>query len=252
MQAVKQVLIYQDAGVSESSAQAIQMQLSTMLGNKVSIRIVDSNFLRHTAWEKDTSALVMGAGVCSTWEQLLQEDGMRKIYNYVFNGGRYLGICAGAYFGAAYSQFCLIGQAPLIKKRPLSFYIGHAIGPIIATDDELAPQAALALRVELVQNSAIKLGYCYYLGGPTFDILQSSYLTEVLLRYTAPFTGSAAISNTVGFGRAVLCGLHPEFFWPKPQDKYMQPEFFHIAKQLSEHEGFRQEIWNSLVSKLFS
>jgi glutamine amidotransferase-like uncharacterized protein len=170
----------------------------------------------------------MGGGICSTWEELLQEEGMRKIYNYVFKGGRYLGICAGGYFGAAYSHFALPGEAPLIKTRPLRFYIGSAIGPINPNP--------LAVKVELLAQNILKEGLCYYLGGPSFDIFESS----------APFRGAAAISNIVGDGRAVMCGLHPEFSF----DPSMQ-NVTSLALPLSENEPFREEIWKILLEELF-
>jgi biotin---protein ligase len=162
---------------------------------------------------------------------------MRKIYNYVFKGGRYLGICAGGYFAAAYSHFVLPGEAPLIKTRPLRFYIGSAIGPINPNP--------LAVKVELLAQNRLKEGLSYYLGGPSFDILESSYLTRVLLRYSAPFRGAAAISNIVGDGRAVMCGLHPEFSF----DPTMQ-NVTSLALPLSENEAFREEIWKILLEEL--
>lgn len=251
MQALRSILIYQDAGTFEQSALAIKGQLQRMFDQTAEIRMVDSHFLRTAAWERGTYALVMGGGMCSTWEQMLQEEGMRKIYNYVFKGGRYLGICAGGYFGAAYSFFSLLGRPPLIKARPLRFYLGRALGPINATENHLSPQAALAVKVELVQQNSLKEGFCYYQGGPIFDILESSYLTRVLMKYAAPFRGAAAISNIVGDGKAVMCGLHPEFFWDKTQCiGGALPEFCYLTNLLSENEDFRQQIWQTLLQEL--
>lgn len=249
MQALRTILVYHDLGCCEQSTLALCSQLERAAGKWFQIRLVDSHYLRKTSWERETYGLAMGGGSCTMWERLLQETGMQKIHNFVFGGGRYLGICAGAYFGSSYSFFLELGQLPLIKARPLRFYQGSAVGPINSTENHLLPQAALAAKVVLVQSA--KIGYCYYQGGPAFDISESSSLTKVLLKYG--FGWAAGISNRVGLGRAVMCGLHPEFVWKKSEaDKALLVEFRDLADTLAEQESFRQEIWHTLINEFLS
>lgn len=249
MQAMRTILVYHDFGCCEQSTQALVSQLERTAGKWFQIRVVDSDYLRKTSWERDTFGLAMGGGSCSAWERLLQEAGMQKIHNFVVGGGRYLGICAGAYFGSAYSFFLELGQIPLIKARPLRFYQGSAVGPINRTENHLLPQAALAAKVELLQSA--KSGYCYYQGGPAFDISESSPFTKVLLKYD--FGWAAGISNRVGHGSAVMCGLHPEFVWNKSEaDQALLLEFRLLADTLAQQEAFRQEIWHTLINEFLS
>lgn len=234
----KSVLIYRDAGICESSIQAIAAQFTSF-----KTKIIDSNYLLTKSWEKKACCLVMGGGHCSFWEAQLGQAGMIKIQNFVAKGGKYLGICAGAYFAAATSIFR--GPQLITKQRPIGFYQGTAAGPLLHTFDHLSPEAALAVKVNLLS----KKGFCYYQGGCSFDITETTETTRVLARFCKPYYGSAIIACTVGLGKAVLCGLHPEFSWKEytTHDKTIAP----LAETLSQEEGFRQEVWKVMLQELF-
>jgi len=251
MQALRSILIYHDIGCSAQSTQALKAQLEKWGSSHFNIRVVDSQTLRQSAWEKETYALAIGGGSCSIWEALLQEEGMRKIHDFVVQGGRYLGICAGAYFGAAISYFQEVGKEPLEKRRPLGFYPGLAVGPIYVTSDYLSPQAALALKVELASKNGTKEGYCYYQGGPAFDVAESSPFLRVLLKFDFGWAGG--ISSRYGLGKSVMCGLHPEFIWEKSlADGTCVQEYQELVDCLHEQEGFREEVWQTLMQEWLS
>lgn len=233
----RKVLIYRDDGISTESIKAIETQFRDF-----KTKFVDANYLRTKAWEKKSAALVMGGGHCSPWEAKLGQQGMIKIHNFVaHHGGKYLGICAGAYFAAATSIFQ--GQPP--KQRPIAFYPGTASGPLNNTANHLAPESALALKVSLFA----KKGLCYYQGGCGFDITEPTESTRILARYCKPYKTSAIISCTVGIGKAVLCGLHPEFCWTDftTRDQTIAP----MAETLAQQESFRQDIWRTMLQELF-
>lgn len=242
----KKILVYQDQGTSVSSLQAIITQLQNTIQEPFTTKIVNSRYLLTKKWEVKTFALIMGGGHCTHWENALGDAGMHIIKRFVANGGRYLGICAGAYFAAATSTFQLQGQAPITKLRPLAFYQGQAVGPIAKTTDHLSLQAAKALKIELLS----KKGRCYYLGGCSFDITEDYGSTRVLALYTKPYYGSAIISCAVEKGRAVLCGLHPEFLWHHSlASEQTLDEFKNLVQKLSPEESFRQEIWSTMLKE---
>lgn len=245
--AKKKILIYHDSGTYQQSIDAIYSQLQQTLTPEARIKLVNSDYLRNKAWEAKTAALIMGGGMCGEWDKSLQEDGVKKIHDYVFNGGKYLGICAGAYFAATSSHFSLLGKLPIEKSRPLRFFQGRAVGPIFPTADHLSPQAALAAKIDLATVS----GHCYYQGGCLFDIQADSPLTKVIANYAYPYRGAAIISCKVGKGQAVLCGLHPEFLWNKSSlDSVTQPHFYQLVQKLSPEEPFRQLIWQEMLREL--
>lgn len=240
----KLALVYCGSGTYEQSTEAIVSQLKGSLPAYLRIKVVNSEYLLSKAWEPKTELLVMGGGMCGEWERELQTEGMHKIRFFVLNGGKYFGICAGAYFGAAQSTFSLIGQPPIEKMRPLQFYQGRAIGTLFPTDNHLSPQAAAAIGVDLASKS----GLCYYQGGCYFDIQEDSLDTKIIAKYSFPYAGAAAISCRVGLGVAVLCGPHPEFSWtPQPTS---HPQFEKLMHQLVPQEEFRKSLWKSMIKEL--
>src|SRR5262245_2235164 len=128
----RKVLVYSDVGTYEQSTEAIVLQLKQSLP-WLKIKKINSQYLCSKSWENKSDVLVMGGGMCGEWEKNLQVEGMRKIRDFVLNGGKYLGICAGAYFGASESIFSLVGKPIIEKMRPLQFYQGRAIGPLFPT-----------------------------------------------------------------------------------------------------------------------
>ncbi len=236
----KQILIFDDAGCASESIRAIASQLTSLFSCTVEAK--SAEYLKTHDWEKNTFALVMGGGECSRWDERLGTEGIERIRRYVTRGGRYLGICAGAYFAARESIFCLSGTAAIKKTRSLAFFDGIASGPIKTSDNHLSPSAALAVKINLLSQ---KTGKCYYQGGCSFNILEDSELTRVIACYEKPYQGSCIIRSIVGEGKAILCGLHPEFLW-KPEYSAATP----IALKLAKHEPFRQTVWQSMVSEL--
>lgn len=245
---VKKILIFKDEGTTLSSVEAITSQLAKTLETPFTTKCVNSHYLKTKNWEAKTFALIMGGGHCSYWENGLGTLGMLKIHHFVARGGRYLGICAGAYFAAATSTFQLGGQNQITKTRPLAFYQGCATGPLFTTENHLSPESALAAKIDLFS----KKGRCYYQGGCAFDIVEDSQTTRILARYRAPYQGSAIISCSVGAGMAVLSGLHPEYSWQDTVTTCQtNPAFSKLVKKLIPNESFRQDIWKAMLHELF-
>lgn len=230
-----QALVYDDEGVSSLSSEAIALQLRKILDASICVKKVDSAYLLKEPWEKNTVVLAMGGGRCSAWEKNLGDAGIRKIQEYVKGGGKYLGFCAGAYFGAHNSYFQAGNGPPIVKKRPYYFLKGRALGPLWEDEDYLAPEAAKAPRVHF---QALK-GKLYYQGGCYFEVDDPD--TEVLGVYE-DFQLPAAVLCPVGKGRALLCGLHPEFEWKGANCP--------LAEELKSQEEFRHQIWEIINDKL--
>ncbi len=240
----KKVLIYNDEGTNQSSLKAIESQLDKMTFTS---KMVNSHYLKTKNWEKKTHLLIMGGGENRFWELSLGMEGMLRIANFVRRGGRYLGICAGAYFAASQSIFCQNGAQTIKKSRPLAFYQGTATGPINRSSNYLSLQAALAAKVDLLSQE----GICYYQGGCSFDIHEDTPTTKVLGRYQQPYEGSCIISCQVEEGKAVLCGLHPEFLWEESlATAQTLSAFYNLVQTLSPYEAFRQEVWKTMLSEL--
>lgn len=246
--AAQQILIYAGEGAATMNVKALTEQFRTLVGSSILIREVSSRYIKTENWEKNTVALVMGGGDCSTVDASLGEEGNKKIYDYVAGGGNYLGFCAGAYYKSASSYFALKGKSPLEKKRPFPFYSGKAIGPIVPTQDHLSTTAARAVKVAFNFKDKPKEGLVYYQGGCFFDIEKSTKTTKILGQYSDG--KAAAVECDVEKGKAFLFGPHIEFSWTEKLKEVSDRAFSQLASLLVPQESFRLQIWEEIIPRL--
>jgi glutamine amidotransferase-like uncharacterized protein len=90
----------------------------------------------------------------------LQGQGNRNISDFVRNGGSYLGICAGAYYGCSLVQFAQ-GDSLLevVGPRELAFFPGISQGPVFAGFDYASCAGAKAADIHLTQAGAEMLDF---------------------------------------------------------------------------------------------
>ena len=108
--------------------------------------IISTNLSNHC------SLLIMPGGRDLPYVKKLQGKGNRNISDFVRNGGSYLGICAGAYYGCSLVQFAQ--GDPLLEvvgPRELAFFPGVSQGPVFAGFDYASSAGAKAADIELTQ-----------------------------------------------------------------------------------------------------
>ncbi|HEY5259767.1 MAG TPA: BPL-N domain-containing protein [Rhabdochlamydiaceae bacterium] len=245
---MSQALVYADQGVCLPSAAALERQLKSLLDPSVSVLKVDGAYLRTKAWEDKTAVLVMGGGSCRYWDEQLQAEGIEKIQRYVKGGGRYIGICAGAYFASAESHFELSDRI-IEKSRALAFFPGRAVGPLVDRDDYLSLKAARAAEVCFKFRGSTEDGALYYQGGCLFDLEEDSAAVEIMSTYRG-LEKAAAVFCKVGKGCAFLDGTHPEFEWRVSLGEGADNFYSKLAEKLSSQEVFRQRVWEEIGTKL--
>lgn len=92
--------------------------------------VISSSEIKTSQWVENTDLLVIPGGEDLPYLDKLQMDGIELIKSFVLNGGKFLGICAGAYFSSSYIKFNANSQLPIEGERYLKFYEGNAIGPV--------------------------------------------------------------------------------------------------------------------------
>ena len=100
--------------------------------------------------ERSCCLLVMPGGRDLPYVDRLRGKGNENISRFVRDGGSYLGICAGAYYGCSSVQFAQ--GDPLLEvvgPRELSFFKGISQGPVFAGFDYTSNEGALAADVQL-------------------------------------------------------------------------------------------------------
>lgn len=119
--AAHQVLVYSGPGVSPLSLSHTVLTLSLLLNPHYTVQPVTPDVLAHQPWEPACALLVIPGGRDLPYvEELTTKTNVTKrIREYVLEGGRYLGICAGAYFGAGEVRFDMGGGLEVSGKRDL-------------------------------------------------------------------------------------------------------------------------------------
>lgn len=247
------VLVYLDEGVGPvSSLLALKGLREVLTPYSLIVKTINRFALANTSWEEETLLLVFPGGRDVPYHTFLQGKGNAKIAAFVEKGGAYLGLCAGAYYGSAAVEFEKGNLLEVCASRELAFFPGVAIGPaygpnIFCYGSEKGSRAALIKweGPELTSREYV----LYFNGGCYFSEAEKYTNTKVLARYSDLYEQPAAIVQCrVGKGKALLCGVHPEYDFTalNPRDPYSHP----VAKALKDEEQHRQAFWRFLVTSL--
>lgn len=194
------ILIYNDKGASSVCVQA----LVDFLSQKHDVKCVSGSDLQKTDWMQNTTTLIIPGGRSLPFYETLGVQGNQHVREFVEQGGTYFGICAGAYYACSETVFA--AGLPLELKLPgeLHFFSGRAIGPVFA-DEDFTYDSEKGTRVVDVQWQDGKIYSTYFNGGCYFENADAT----VLATY-GENQKPAIITCSVGRGRVILSGVHPE------------------------------------------
>ena len=101
----QKVLIYRDYGVGDLGH--LEEGLKEYFKQRqVKVDYTDAtSIIKGNALNEDVTAFVMPGGAATPFLQKLKVQGNEKIRDYVYQGGHYLGICAGAYYACSKVEF---------------------------------------------------------------------------------------------------------------------------------------------------
>ncbi|MCB9030089.1 MAG: biotin--protein ligase [Deltaproteobacteria bacterium] len=206
---MKRVYIYNDLGVGERSLEAATRSFRSL---NFEVAHIGASEVLHKDWHEDALLFVMPGGADLPYCQKLNGSGTAKIKSYVESGGKYLGFCAGAYFGSGYVEFEKGHELEVLGERELKFFPGKTIGPAygLGTYDYKWPKDGRAAQVSFVNDASV---YCiYYSGGCYFEQPEKFSNVKVVARFQ-DINGNpaAAVLCSVGKGKVLLSGVHPEF-----------------------------------------
>lgn len=116
-----QVFVYSGPGVSPLSLSHTLLTLSLQLLPHYTVQPITAAVLATEPWEPTCALLVIPGGrdLPFVEELSVKTKVTRRIAEFVQEGGRYLGICAGAYFGASEVKFDVGGNKEVVGKRDL-------------------------------------------------------------------------------------------------------------------------------------
>lgn len=208
---MKKILIYQDEGADCVSVQSLLQALQQKrIDRSFEIGIVNSTALRARNWQKNCRLVIFPGGRDIPYHRALQGEGNRNLREFVENGGRYFGICAGAYYGSATVDFERGGPLEVLEDRELQFFPGTACGPAYGLR-KFNYQSEQGARIAQLSIGSAKFA-AYFNGGCTFVEPEEHPRVTVIARYADLDNQPAAIVRCkVGEGIAILSGVHPEY-----------------------------------------
>ena len=185
------ILIY-DGSVADPYGVEAVANLVTELGYEVEYI---SNLNNLSDYLSGAKAFVIGGTQGNTGDILDDLSGVKNdLTDYLENGGRYLGICGGAYIASKGSQWDDGYEEGLSLVDAESFLFDPTYG-----DSQIIMVSWLG-----VQRSI------YYLNGPAFAEADLPAEAHILAHYSDANNSVAAFVTPYGNGKIALCGPHPE------------------------------------------
>jgi biotin--protein ligase len=248
---MKKILIYSGAGTSAYSVNSMVHSLSMLGIHKThEIQKISKDFFIQPSWEESCALLIFPGGRDLPYVEALSNGPMDKIKNYVEEGGKYLGVCAGAYFACDSIEFAKGGPLEVTGERALKFFPGKGIGPAIKEPvfSYGHETGACIAKLKTTHPSYNSCGL-YFNGGCFFQNDPHNASFETLAQYEdVEETPSAIVKCQVKKGLAILSGVHPEFSALHEEAKALMRE--DIYNSLIEQESARSTILSDIFKAL--
>lgn len=192
--------------------------------------------------------LIMPGGRDLPYLRALRGEPNKLIRTFISQGGSYLGICAGAYYGAREVVFEKGGPLEVVGSRELCFFPGAAVGPAygLGQFDYKKPAGARTASLQSAHGSIS----IYYNGGCFFRNAHCFPAhVDILASYNdVPESPAAVVACRVGRGRVILSGVHPEM---EAEDlAHDTPRADHVRSELEEGKGARAGFFASWLDWL--
>lgn len=245
------VLLYNDEGTSTESVKQTFNCLQRHLSPNYVVSTVSARQLIEEPWAPFTSLLVIPGGADKPYCRELDGAGNNAIRQYVRKGGRFLGICAGGYYGAKQIEFEAGTDIEVSGPRELGFYQGTARGTVykgFTYNSDTGARAAPLTGSPGQAFSSYFNGGCLFEGDPD---------AEVIARYTRPFdiesteqSPAAVVFKKYGKGSFALSGVHFEYELTPEQGKKreLSPQ---LIESLAHTSRAREEFINGLFREKF-
>lgn len=247
------IYIYNGPGAFQDSIKHAEYTFKKFLPSHYFLKRIDCAQVKSGDWIKDAKLFVMPGGIDSPYAKYLGFEGGKKIKDFVSNGGLYLGICGGAYYGSNKINFALNTPLEVRAIREHAFFPGIANGPILApfnynTNDGVR---VAKIRCTLTEDSLLqgKEILTYYNGGCYFENAHAYKDVKILAEYSVfPDRKPAIVEIIVGNGKAILSGIHCEYA-PELLDD-TDPLIKPIKRELLDSDSDRKKLMQYIIECL--
>jgi glutamine amidotransferase-like uncharacterized protein len=246
------IIVYVDKGVDGESLKHLFKSLREAVDlSHYVLERMDARAIVEDPWEEGAALLIIPGGRDVFYHALLNGRGTDRIRSFIEKGGKYLGICAGAYFACREIEFEKGGILEVCGHRSLRLFPGVGKGPAYGLNKYSyeGPQGAEAARISWNQGDC----HVYFNGGCTFvaeetdlhpNILKNKPISLYLELEGRP---PAIVEIEVGRGTAILSGVHFEY---SPYSLKDDPRLSRLYPLLVQAEGKRKCLFKEIMEKL--
>lgn len=175
---------------------------------------VSASTLINEPWSLSTALLVLPGGADLGYCRALNGKGNQRIREYVYRGGKVLGICAGGYFSGQKCEFEVGSDYEVVGSRELGLFRGIVRGAAYAGFAGGREEGARAINVKTNDGKSFS---SYYNGGGIFVDAAKMDNVEVIAEFEPKVKvdgGQAAVLLvSYGDGTALLSGAHLEWVY---------------------------------------
>jgi biotin--protein ligase len=223
----KDILIYNDNGVGTECLKNTECFFRQYVDCSIyKVRYINAEQIIKNDWIQTAALLVIPGGADIPYFEKLRGQGCTNISEYVKNGGKYLGICAGAYFACGEIEFALGTDEEVRQERELKFFNEVGFGPVFGQYSYSNNSGVHAVNVKFGEQVA----NVYYNGGCTFRGQVEN--VEIIGTFVDKENLPAIIKCKVGAGIALLSGVHFEFSTNKACNYNNDPRMQKIAAKI--------------------
>lgn len=222
------MLIIIGTGTTLSSVRHCIYTLRRLLGPNYAVIPITETVLLKEPWASTCALLVFPGGADLGYCRVLNGAGNRIISTYIrYAGGRYLGFCAGGYYGSRRCEFEVGSKnkaMEVVGSRELGFYPGTCRGGAFRGFEYGCEKGARAAKIVVPNGAFPEAGKLqpefrtYYNGGGVFVDAEklADQGVEILAEYGDDLDvesgerKAAVVYCKAGEGAAILTGPHPE------------------------------------------
>lgn len=258
-----QIAVYRDDGASALSLVQLVKALRRLFPQADILRTTREGLLQGE-WKK-SQLLIFPGGRDLLYHQTLTGEPVEIVREWVLEGGRFWGICAGGYFGTSSVDLGIGDGNRVMSLRQMKLYPGTAIGPSLGNVpyDYLSQKECCVTPIKVAKELCYESGlestssseelWAYYNTGCSFvlDVKKAGMPVRELAWYKDPRASEhpcAIVETFPGKGYALLSGVHPEFearLMPQSEDIHMQ----RVIQELKAHQKQIDDLFLRLLKR---
>lgn len=248
------VLVYSGAGTTTESVKHCLDSLRYHLSPYYAVVTINEQALLNDPWQFKSACLVIPGGADLPYCAVLNGNGTQKIQLFVRKGGKYIGLCAGGYFGSKRLEWEVGTDREVSGPRELGFFQGTNKGCAYKGFDYNSHAGARVVKLDASELGCSEV-HSFYNGGGLFANASKVKDCAILARYADDTDvddddRAAVVLCKVGKGHALLAGPHPEFSAGLIKTKDGDGHEREIVDELAKYDIQRKFFFKECLKKL--